>query len=246
MRAAVSKPRLLTHLGLPAVALALASTLLMSGGDDQWIADRIFALEGGHRALRDAWLTDLVIHTWGKRLTALAWLLALAGFAATWTRHLDRTWRRPLGCLVLSVPLGMLLVSAAKQASGMDCQWDLVRYGGDHPFIGLLAARPAALGHAACFPAGHASAGYAWVALYFCLRSVRPTWRFAGLAAGLLLGATFGLAQQLRGAHFLSHDLWSLALCWATAFAVYALLLQPRQTRSHRSSSATSKLAPQP
>ena len=39
-------------------------------------------------------------------------------------------------------------------------------------------------------------------------------------AVGLAAGAVFGLAQQLRGAHFLSHDIASLAVCWAVACCV--------------------------
>jgi membrane-associated PAP2 superfamily phosphatase len=31
------------------------------------------------------------------------------------------------------------------------------------------------------------------------------------------LGVIFGLAQQARGAHFLSHDLVSLGICWLCA-----------------------------
>ena len=42
----------------------------------------------------------------------------------------------------------------------------------------------------------------------------------AVLAIGLLAGMVFGLAQQLRGAHFLSHDVASLAVCWGVACAV--------------------------
>ena len=40
----------------------------------------------------------------------------------------------------------------------------------------------------------------------------------AALPAGLLLG----WAQQLRGAHYLSHTLWSAWICWATGWAVEA------------------------
>ncbi|RYE95440.1 MAG: hypothetical protein EOO41_05650, partial [Methanobacteriota archaeon] len=81
-----------------------------------------------------------------------------------------------------------------------------------------------------CFPAGHASAGYAWVALYFCALALRPAWRMPALWMGIAAGLLFGIAQQLRGAHFLSHDLWSLAVCWGTALALYWVML----ARPHR------------
>jgi len=103
----------------------------------------------------------------------------------------------------------------------MDCPWDLLRYGGTHPRVGLFGLRPAGLGRNHCFPAGHASGGYAWLALYFFFLAVRPGWRWAGLAAGACLGLVFGVSQQLRGAHFLSHDLWTIAICWTTALALH-------------------------
>ena len=83
---------------------------------------------------------------------------------------------------------------------------------------------------ASCFPAGHASAGYAWVALYFFFLARRPAWRWRGLAIGLIAGAVFGIAQQLRGAHFFSHDLWTLMICWSTALLLYVGMLAPRRT----------------
>ena len=39
------------------------------------------------------------------------------------------------------------------------------------------------------------------------------------IVPGLVDGTGFGVAQQLRGAHFLSHDLWTAAICWFTAVA---------------------------
>ena len=71
-----------------------------------------------------------------------------------------------------------------------------------------------------CFPAGHASAGFAFIGGYFVFRNVAPRtariWLQASLASGLLLG----LAQQLRGAHFMSHTLWTALVAWCIAFAV--------------------------
>jgi membrane-associated PAP2 superfamily phosphatase len=48
-------------------------------------------------------------------------------------------------------------------------------------------------------------------------------WRLLGLAVGGGLGLLFGISQQLRGAHFLSHDVWTAGICWATALLTYLL-----------------------
>jgi membrane-associated PAP2 superfamily phosphatase len=41
---------------------------------------------------------------------------------------------------------------------------------------------------------------------------------------GLVAGGVFGAAQQLRGAHFLSHDLWTLATCWTVSLLLFLLV----------------------
>ena len=41
-----------------------------------------------------------------------------------------------------------------------------------------------------------------------------------------LTGLMFGIAQQSRGAHFVSHDLWSAFLVWMITLSVYAFAIQ--------------------
>jgi membrane-associated PAP2 superfamily phosphatase len=117
------------------------------------------------------------------------------------------------------------LIASFKHISPVDCPWDLARYGGDLPYVRTFAHHfgPTELGH--CFPAGHASGGFILLAMYFAaLPFVRSPARF--LLPGLLIGWIFALGQQSRGAHFLSHDLWTLALCWFGALGMF-LLFRP-------------------
>jgi membrane-associated PAP2 superfamily phosphatase len=72
-----------------------------------------------------------------------------------------------------------------------------------------------------CFPAGHASAGFAWLVGYFAWpqgSAVARRWLIGALIAGL----TLGVAQQLRGAHFMSHTLWTSWICWTWAWCFSA------------------------
>ncbi len=209
------------YLLLPWIAALLVSWALMSAGGDQWLADQLYRLEGHRWALQNAWVTTHLIHKGGKWLSAFATLLALVACFHAWRHARWRSWRWPLLYLVLAVGLGTGMVSLLKSLTHMDCPWDLTRYGGLREYVGLFAARPTDMPRGVCFPAGHASAGYAWVSLYFFALMVRPAWRWRGLAVGLLAGAVFGFAQQLRGAHFLSHDLWTLMTCWTVALGLY-------------------------
>lgn len=72
-----------------------------------------------------------------------------------------------------------------------------------------------------CFPGGHSSGGFAQVASYYVLKQYHRPYAKFGLLFGIGLGAIFGLAQELRGAHFISHDLWSLAIAWTMASLLY-------------------------
>lgn len=101
-------------------------------------------------------------------------------------------------------------------------------FGGNEPYIHILQPRPSYLPYSQCFPAGHASVGYAWVALYYFLRHSRPHYRYAGLAAGLIGGAILGFTQQLRGAHFMSHDLTTLFICLCCAKLCFAAIFAPQ------------------
>jgi len=153
------------------------------------------------------------------------WFALALVLAASLISRQMKLWRRPLAYLLLATLLSTAAVGLLKRWTNVDCPWDLLRYGGDRTYYSLFMHRPSILGQARCFPAGHASAGYAWTALYFFLLSTRPGWRWWGLGFALGLGALFGVTQQLRGAHFLSHDVCTLMVCWLIALALYLLML---------------------
>ncbi|WP_348731495.1 phosphatase PAP2 family protein [Rheinheimera texasensis] len=186
------------------------------------VATTIFELEGGQWRLTNHWLFSDVLHS-GSRLLNNIMLANLLGYwlyqKFTGKGNIERT--TALTKLVISLLLSFAVVALLKRVLPAECPWDLQQFGGDLPFIGIFSQRPATMPATQCFPAGHASVGYAWVALYFyflplCFRKAR-----IGLAVGLLLGLLLGITQQLRGAHFFSHDLTTLWLCWVVSSLVY-------------------------
>lgn len=211
------------HLAWPLAAFAVAaSALALTDGDRGW-ANRLYAWQGNAWALRSSFLADTVIHDWGQLLCVAAWLAVLAAWIVTLKRTQLAAWRRPLCYLALATATAALLVGWMKSWTNMDCPWDVLDYGGSRPYHGLFDPRPAGV-RGKCFPAGHASAGYCWLALYFFFIAVRPHLRWLGLFVALGLGLLLGVNQQLRGAHFLSHDLWSLTICWLIALGSHALM----------------------
>ncbi len=216
-----------THLLVPVLLALAAGSLLMYAGGDQWLADRIYRWGGGAWKLREHFSTARIIHPGGKYLSLELWL----AFAWAWWRAgRDKqlhNWRRPLAFLLLSTLLATSLIALLKSQIQMDCAWDVLGYGGARPYLALFESRPSWLADAGCFPAGHAGSGYCWLALYFFFAATIPKWRWRGLAVGLSLGLIFGLSQQLRGAHFASHDVATLLVCWLVALTLSRLMLRP-------------------
>jgi len=196
---------------------------------DLSIARALFfdSAHGHWRGADSAWAT-VVLHTGGRWAMRVLVFAAILAWAATFANPAIRAWRRSLGYFVIAAVLGVGVVGLLKVLTNVDCPWDLQPFGGAFPFVHLFADRPDALRRAACFPAAHASSGYALVALYFVWRERDERRARIGLALGIAVGCLFGIAQQARGAHFLSHDLWSAFIVWIIAASVYAFGFQAR------------------
>ena len=140
-----------------------------------------------------------------------------------------RRWRRPAGFLILCIALGTGAVALLKQTTNVDCPRSLAEFGGQQPYVQPV-CRAATLPCPArdAFPGGHSSSGFALFALYFlCLARNRRLARVS-LALALTVGGLFAFGQEARGAHFLSHDIWSAAIVWFACLGVFALGYQGR------------------
>lgn len=177
------------------------------------------AADGTGFALRDNWTLGVLLHD-GMRRAAFAAALWLA--VGIWwpTGVLRRLSTRARVQWLASLLLGVALVNVLKYASRSSCPWDLAEFGGAAAYLSHWSWGLADGGPGRCFPAGHASAGFAFAGGFFALRPVAPRAALACLAAVALGGLVLGVAQQLRGAHFMSHTLWTAWVCWVTASLV--------------------------
>lgn len=169
----------------------------------------------------DNWYVNEVIHTGGRWAVRLIAVVALALWSASFFVQPLSGWRRAVGYFLSAMVLTVGVVGLLKTVTNVDCPWDLSDFGGRFPHVDLFSPRPEALPRARCFPAAHASSGYALMALYFLAHERSRRLARIGLAIGLLLGVIFGVAQQSRGAHFVSHDLWSALFGWMIPLTLY-------------------------
>jgi membrane-associated PAP2 superfamily phosphatase len=117
------------------------------------------------------------------------------------------------------------LVGTLKHFSTHACPWDLKDFGGLATYRQLFTAPTSLHAVGGCLPAAHPLTGYAWLGLGFVLYPTvrgraRQAWYLAFTA-----GTVSGVVQIARGAHFLSHVLWSAWLVWAVNVAILAACL---------------------
>lgn len=194
---------------------------------DLSLADRSFDFTTGLWPARNAWWAETLLHRKGRDLILVIFLLSFVGIFLSFFNHKIRPWRWFCLYIMLAIALCTGTVNLGKRVTGRHSPWDFVRYGGNVPYTQLFEGNPPGVTPGRSFPAGHASGGYALVALYFALRDRHIVAARVGLGAGLLLGSLFGYAQMARGAHFLSHTIWSAAICWFVSLFLY-LVLQHR------------------
>lgn len=124
--------------------------------------------------------------------------------------------------------IGMVIssgvVSILKNTSIHGCPNDLIKYGGNLPFLNLFEKLPAGVKAGHCFPGGHASGGFALMAFYYAFRDGKPKFAWAMLVIGLVFGFAMGWAQMMRGEHFLSHNLWSAWVVWLVLFTAKKII----------------------
>ena len=169
------------------------------------LRDDVLLKDGLHDALRRVlWLSPLAVMV----------CLILSVRRQGWSLR-SRQWLWLLGAQ-LATPL---VVSLLKHHTSPICPWDSVQFGGQQiePTFAFVSGKLAGQ----CFPAGHPSGGWALIAYAYFWRDSRPRCSQIALCLALALGTLMAWVQIARGAHQLSHVLWSLWICWLTIWLLY-------------------------
>lgn len=168
----------------------------------------------------------------------LAALVALAPSrfdAALRARFPALPTRRSLVFFVLAMAVIPTVCNRGKAVTNIYCPYEHTRYNGYAPYVRLWDEYPAAFKAKQAadprergrgFPAGHASGGFALMALGWVMRR-----RWLGILIGTLAGWAMGGYQMVKGAHYLSHTLTTWCLAWLMLVAL-AAVVKPRGGRA--------------
>lgn len=209
--------------------LLLQTFLLISSF---WILQNIFDIGGaidlrlilpyinqnGEFTLRQSWALADLSHRYVKYLLTIVYLIFLTGWLMSLKKQVwyERCWE--FGYFFWMIILTTVAIRIFKAQSAHSCPWDMVM---STPY-GIAWNLNATAGH--CFPGGHASTGFALMTGYFIYRISKPGRAYFFLISALILGFGMGWAQMMRGAHFLSHNLWTGWIIWFLNVVAYGWL----------------------
>lgn len=199
------------------IALVGALAVFELTSIDLWLQDHFYDAGTRHWVVDEKAPVGRALFYNGPK--AVVWVvgltvLTLAAGPARW-RERWQVDRRGLWLAVAVIATVPALAGLGKKYTNMFCPSEIRRYGGDVAYVKLCEPTPpddVPPRRGGCFPAGHASGGFALMGL-LAVRSSRQ-WRRGAILAGLALGWWMGGYQMLKGAHYLSHTVVTMLVAW--------------------------------
>jgi len=139
-------------------------------------------------------------------------LIALLFFRKT---KIVQEYKQGLLIVLLSCLIVPLVVSGLKASTNIPCPKDINHYNGKYPYVTVFSSYPKDFqqqGKIKCFPAGHASGGFALLSLVFLFKRKRN--KIIALISVMILSLSIGTYKMLIGDHFISHTLVTMLLAW--------------------------------
>lgn len=124
-------------------------------------------------------------------------------------------YKKGLIIVLLSAILVPLSIGSLKAITNTPCPCNIIHFNGTYPNLKVFDSYPKDFiqtSKAKCWPAGHASGGFALMALFFLFKS--PTNQKRALISALVIGWSMGTYKMLLGDHFLSHTIITMIMSW--------------------------------
>lgn len=186
---------------------------------DLWLQDHLFNFQTGDWLVDDRAPVPRFFFYDLPKILIIALAVALIVLAAGPSRWRERWARGPrrvdLWIVIVTLATGPGLIAISKATTNVFCPRELQRYGGPAPYVRVLevcSPEQRINRRGRCFPAGHASGGFALLSLAGLARTRRG--RLVGASVGVALGTVMGVYQMVKGAHFLSHTVVTALFCW--------------------------------
>lgn len=169
----------------------------------------------GDFPFKDNWYLAKLNHSYVKDIIIYIYVFYFFAWLASFKFKVSQTQRYEYAYFFFVSMLCTLSIGFIKSHSSQACPWSMTI----PTSTGYIWDFSAQDGH--CFPGGHASSGFALMTGYFVYLKSNTKRAYFFLISGFILGFTMGWAQMMRGAHFLSHNLWTAWITWFINVVVY-------------------------
>ncbi len=217
---------LLRHAEMLALAAIVLCAAFGDGRVDLTVSHWFFDETRNSFPLTNQWLLKVVLHDAARVAGALAALTLLGVAVTAWSASGPKSLHERRQALLYAASAclaGAAAVGILKHFSAHACPWDLALFGGTAAYQPLFSGAAGPLLVRGCSPAAHPLVGYAWIGVGFAMAASGRRGAWLAWAVALALGTGFGIVQVVRGAHFLSHILWSAWTVWAVNVTLLAL-----------------------
>ncbi|RZG76028.1 phosphatase PAP2 family protein [Acinetobacter sp. WCHAc060033] len=171
----------------------------------------------GKFPLKNNWFLVEINHKLVKDIIIGFYVIALLAWLASFKNLKLKAYQWRLGYLFWISILSTAVVGILKSHSAHACPWSMT----EPTALSYVWNFSATNGH--CFPGGHASSGFSLITGFFVFRASKPKIAYVFLFLGLSLGFLMGWGQMMRGAHFLSHNLWTGWVVFAFNLVMYKI-----------------------
>lgn len=189
---------------------------------DIWVQNFLYDFESARWVWdRDEEISKFIFYDGIKSLIVAFFLAMLISVTCFRKSKLVQNHSEGLIIVILSVLLVPLLVGTLKATTNMPCPKNLEHYGGSYPTVSLLESYPKEFYQSnkiKCFPAGHASGGFALLSLIFLFNNKKH--KVLAVSAAISLGWVMGLYKMVIGDHFLGHTVVTMLLSWFIALLI--------------------------
>ena len=130
-------------------------------------------------------------------------------------KELIQEYKKGLIIVLLAAIFVPSIIGSLKAISNTPCPCNIVHFNGTYPEIKALDSYPkdfVQTSKAKCWPAGHASGGFALMALFFLFKTAKNQKR--ALIGALIIAWSMGTYKMLLGDHFLSHTIITMLMAW--------------------------------
>ncbi|WP_121627828.1 phosphatase PAP2 family protein [Poseidonibacter antarcticus] len=145
-------------------------------------------------------------------------------------------YKKGLIIVLLSAIIVPITIGSLKAVSNTPCPKNIEFFGGNYPNIKVFDSYPSNFVQekkAKCWPAGHASGGFALLSLFFLFKKRKN--KILIVSFSFVLAWSMGLYKMLIGDHFLSHTIITMLIAWIEILIIAKIIYKYKGNKSEKS-----------